>query len=121
MCVNKIKKEERWLFTDWGFALRNFKIYDSYNSFKLITERKLSDGEYTNWFNIDNVKREIQAYQEKHPEIKLRGITETLKTLESHGFSYKNSQKKQAQLDADKRNKNYITSNQFSKKIRLID
>lgn len=119
MCANKQK--ERWLFTDWGFGMSNFKIYDSYETFNLITKRQISNGEYTNWFNIDNVKQEIENYQKNHPEIKIKGVKETMQSIKSAGFSYSNSNKDKSQLDADTRNKNYNHNNQFSTKIKLID
>ncbi len=38
--LNKTK-EVKYLFTDWGSGMANFKIYDSYESFNLITQRDI--------------------------------------------------------------------------------
>lgn len=74
------KKEVKWLFTDWGFGLSSVSIYDSYESFNLITKREIDKDGCIQWFNIDNIKREIEEYGIKN-NIKIKGLGETLATL----------------------------------------
>jgi len=109
-----MKKEIRWLFTEWSLGLSSFRIYDSYDTFNYITGREIGGGNNVNWFNIDNVKREIELFAEKN-NIKIKGLNETLNDIKSHGFSYKNSEKQQYILDAEKRNKEKGTN------IKIID
>ena len=71
-----------YLFTDWGFALSNFKIYDSFETMNLIIERKTNPH-----FNIDDIKREIESYSKIY-NVKLCGIKETLKDIHDKGLSY---------------------------------
>ena len=105
------KKEERWLFTDWAFGMSSFKIYDSFETFNLITSRTINSGGITNWFNIDNIKREIEEYAKSHPNIKIKGLKETLGDIHSMGFSY-----------TDKTKKKDIEINSLSdRNIKIID
>jgi hypothetical protein len=86
--MNLSLKEERYLFTDYGFGLSHFKIYDSFETFNLITERIIREDSVTNWFNIDNIRREIEEYERLNPNIKLVGLIETLNSIHENGFSY---------------------------------
>lgn len=117
---NNNKKEVKWLFTDWGFGLSNFKIYDSFDSFNLITKRTITQGRCTNWFNIDNIKREIEEYA-KSNNVKIKGLKETLHDLKCAGFSYTDTTKNSAIKDANKMNENRNVSNPFSTEIRIIE
>ena len=112
-------KDEKWLFTDWGFGLSEFKIYDSYGSFNLITKRTIRKGRTTNWFNIDNVKREIEEWS-KNNNVKIKGLKETLEGIKSEGFHYTDKGKEKAIEDANLKNKNRNTSNPFSTEIKIV-
>lgn len=112
-------RDEKWLFTDWGFGLSHFKIYDSSNSFNLITERTINSGGVIHWFNIDNVKREIEEWS-KINNVKLRGLKETLDGIKSEGFHYTDKGEERAIKDAYLRNKNRDKSNPFSSEIKII-
>ncbi len=115
------KKGEKWLFTDWGFGLSYLKIYDDFDSYNLITERKIDEKGCLNWFNIDNVKREIEDYA-KNNNVKIRGLNETIQSIKSKGFSYTDKFTKEKAIEsADKRNKNRDKSNTYSKEIKVIE
>ena len=114
------KKGDKWLFTDWQLGLSEFKIYDDFDSFNLITKRTITQGRCTNWFNIDNVKREIEEYATKN-NIRIKGLNETLQSLKSNGFSYTDKGKEKAIKDANERNKNRDVFNKFSTEIRIIE
>ena len=114
------KKKECWLFTDWGFALSDFKIYDSYDSFNLITKRTIDKGGCINWFNIDNVKREIEEYAQKN-NIKIKGLNETIQSIKSKGFSYTDKDKEKTIQEANEKNKKRDVFNKFSKEIKVVE
>jgi len=116
----KTMSKQKWLFTDWGFGMSHFKIYDSYDSFNLITSRDIRKGNHIQWFNIDNIKREIKEWS-KVNGVKLKGLNETLKSIEEAGFSYTDSDKEKTISQANKQNSSRDKSNPFSKEIRIIE
>ena len=81
-----LKKEVKYLFTDWASGMSSFKIYDSYDSFNLITQRDITKNGIQ-WFNIDNVQREIEEYSIKN-NIKFKGLGETLRDICGEEISY---------------------------------
>ena len=110
---NKIMRNKKILFTDWALGLSNFKIYDSFKTLNLITERTIDENGYTNWFNIDNIKREIESYA-KNNNIKFIGLKETLKNIKDNGFSYTDKTKFEFIKEAEKRYEKGI-------KIKIIE
>lgn len=114
------KKEVRYLFTDWGFGLSSVKIYDSYESFNLITQREIDKNGCVQWFNIDNIQREIEEYGIKN-NIKFKGLGETLRDINENGFSYSDKDKDDTILRVLKQNSNRDKSNRYSKEIKVID
>ena len=115
-----INKKDRWLFTDWGMGLSSFKIYDSFDTRNLITERTIDQNGRTNWFNIDNIKREIEVYA-KDNNVKIKGLNETIQDLRSTGFSYTDKTKEEYTKDANKRSTDRDKSNRFTTEIRIIE
>lgn len=114
------KKEVKWLFTDWGFGLSSVSIYDSYESFNLITKREIDKDGCIQWFNIDNIKREIEEYGIKN-NIKIKGLGETLATIDENGFSYSDKNKNDTILRVATQNANRDRRNRYSKDVRIID
>lgn len=112
--------KEKWLFTDWGFGMSHFTIYDSFQSFNPITSRDIRKGNHIHWFNIDNIKREIKEWS-KVNGVKLKGLNETLKSIEEAGFSYTDKDKEKTISQANKQNTNRDKSNPFSKEIKIIE
>lgn len=112
--------KKKYLFTDWGFGLSNMKIYDSFESFNLITQREISKNGCIQWFNIDNVRREIEEYGVKN-NIKLKGLHETLRDINGEGFSYSDKDKEKTISKVLKQNSNRDKNNPFSKEIRIIE
>ena len=105
--------EKKYLFVDWSFCLRSFMIYDSYVTMNIITKRIIEEDGYTNWFNIDNIKKEIISYSKKN-NIKIGGLKETINDIHTKGFSYTNKTKHENILSAEEKNKNGI-------KIKIIE
>lgn len=100
--MKSIKKDRRWLFTDWSFGLNSFKIYDSFDTFNFITGRTIIEGKNINWFNLDNIEREIRVFGDKN-NIKIMGLKETLSDLKNNGFCYNDKNKNHYILEAEKR------------------
>jgi hypothetical protein len=107
-----LKKKKLLLFIDWGYALKYFTI-SSYD--EDITSRQIDDGCYTCWFNIDNVKREIENYSEKNNfKLDEKKLKVFLKSIEVKGLSYSDKNKLEIQTDIEERNKQGI-------KIKMIE
>lgn len=111
------KKPEHWLFTDWSLYMNEFKIFTSYEDMKLITSRKIKQGEITNWFNLDNIENEIKDYAKQH-DLKIKGLKITLNDLKQTGCSYTN--KETALIEAEEKNK-YFQEKGSKQRIRIIE
>ena len=109
---------KKYLFTDWGFGLSNMKIYDSYDSFNLITQREISKDGCIRWFNIDNVKREIEEYGIKN-NIKFKGLGETLRDIDAEGFSYSDKDEEKTISKVLKQNNNRDKNNSTDE-VRIL-
>ena len=75
-----------YLYTEWWF-LDYFKIYTSFEDYKLITTRRIIDGDVINMFNIDNVEREIIEYGENN-NLNIKGISETISDIKKSAKGY---------------------------------
>jgi len=93
------------LFIEWGPSLGYFTIYTSLKEYSSITGRDIDDGSYVNWFNIDNIRREIEDYSEKY-DFKLdeKNLKNLLKSIEEKGFSYSDKNKLEIIKDVEQRN-----------------
>ena len=58
----KIEYLHAWI--SWGWALKSFKIINGDN-YETITERNLEQNGKQCWFNITNIKKEINEYSNK--------------------------------------------------------
>jgi len=116
-CKVMSKKPEHWLFTDWSLYMNEFKIFTSYEDMKLITSRKIRQGEITNWFNLDNIENEIKDYAKQH-DLNIKGLKITLKDLKKTGWSYTN--KETALIEAEEKNK-YFQEKDSKQRIRIIE
>ena len=94
------KKPEHWLCTVWSLYMNEFKIFTSYEDMKLITSRKIRQGEITNWFNLDNIENEIKDYAKQH-DLNIKGLKITLNDLKETGWSYTN--KETALIEAEEK------------------
>lgn len=84
------KKIEHWLLTSWSLYMSDFKIYiqdDNGRITKLITSRKIKEGDVTNWFNIDNVENEIKECAKRN-DLNIKGLPIILNDLKSTGYTY---------------------------------
>lgn len=84
------KKIEHWLLTSWSLYMSDFKIYiqdDNGKITKLITSRKIKEGDVTNWFNIDNVENEIKECAKRN-DLNIKGLPIILNDLKSSGYTY---------------------------------
>lgn len=107
------KKKKLNLFIYW--ELEYFTIHPSPESVFIITSRDIYDGVYTNWFNIDNVRREIENYSEKNNlKIDEKNLKLFLKNIEEKGVSYSDKNKSEVQKDVEERNTQGI-------KIKIIE
>lgn len=119
MLIFNQKKTEYWLFTDWSWGMSEFKIYTSYSDMKLITYRNIKSGNITNWFNVDNIKREIIEYS-KLNNINIKGLNETLDSINSVGFSYNDKNIETYIKKSNEINKDYIKSDK-KHRINIIE
>lgn len=111
------KKPEHWLCTVWSLYMNEFKIFTSSEDWKLITSRKIKQGEITNWFNLDNIENEINDYAKQH-DLKIKGLKITLNDLKQTGWSYTN--KETALIEAEEKNK-YFQEKGSKQRIRIIE
>ena len=84
------KKIEHWLLTSWSLYMSDFKIYiqdDNGRITKLITSRKIKEGDVTNWFNIDNIENEIKECAKRN-DLNIKGLPIILNDLKSSGYTY---------------------------------
>lgn len=107
-----LKKKKLSLFIDW--ELTYFTIHQSHEDGNVITSRDLTDGSYTNWFNIDNIRREIENYSEKNNlKIDEKNLKLFLKKIEEKGHSYSDKNLSEIMKDVEERNNQGI-------KIKII-
>jgi len=108
-----LKKKKLSLFIVWEITY--FTIHPSYEDDYCITSRDLTDGYYTNWFNIDNIRREIEDYSEKNNlKIDEKKFKSFLKDIEDKGFSYSDKNLSEITKDVEERNSQGI-------KIKMIE
>ena len=102
------------LFIEWGPSLGYFTIYTSLKEYSSITGRDIDDGSYVNWFNIDNIRREIENYSEKNNlKIDEKNLKLFLKKIEEKGQSYSDKNLSEIIKDVEERNNQGI-------KIKII-
>ena len=109
------RKESFWLFTDWTNLNKDFTVYTSFKDFKYINSRtvgSVQSEEWTYWFNIDDIKREIKNYEKKY-NIKLKGFKETIKDIQKCGFCYSDKNIEETKKLVEEKNKQGI-------KIKMI-
>ena len=111
------KKLEHWLLTSWSLYMSDFKIYiqdDNGRITKLITSRKIKEGDVTNWFNIDNVENEIKECAKRN-DLNIKGLPIILNDLKSTGYTYSTKDIDKAIQEAKKINEKNGTN------IRIIE
>lgn len=104
-------------FNPLGLYMNEFKIFTSSEDWKLITSRKIRQGEITNWFNLDNIENEIKDYAKQH-DLNIKGLKITLNDLKKTGWSYTN--KETALIEAEEKNK-YFQEKGSKQRIRIIE
>ena len=111
-----MKNKKLKLFIDWSLGLKYFAIYNEINDkYDIITERQIDDGAYTCWFNIDNIKREIEDYsKENNFKLDQKELKNFLKSIEEKGFSYSDKNFSEIQKDVTERNSQGI-------KVKIIE
>ena len=73
-------------YVSWEFGFKSFQILNSDN-FDVISERKLiKDGKQC-WFDISNVRKEVEIYA-KERDLSLSGLDELYQCINDEGFSY---------------------------------
>ena len=85
-----MKNKKLKLFIDWPLGLKYFTIYNATDEkYDIITERQIDDGAYTCWFNIDNIRQEIEDYsKENNFKLDQKELKNFLKDITDKGFSY---------------------------------
>jgi len=111
-----MKNKKIKLFIDWSLGLKYFRIYNTMDEkYDFITERQVDDGAYTCWFNIDNIRREIQDYA-KTNNLKLdeKELKNFLIDISKKGLSYSDKYFSETQKDVAERNSQGI-------KVKIIE
>lgn len=111
-----MKNKKVKLIIDWSLGLKYFTIYNEIDEkYDIITDRQIDDGAYTCWFNIDNIRREIQDYSKKN-NLKLdeKELKNFLTEITEKGLSYSDKNFSEIQKDVAERNSQGI-------KIKIIE
>ena len=79
--------QEKYLnaYVSWGWALSSFKIVNG-DTYETITERDLRKNGKQCWFNLTNIKKEVEDYAKKH-NLKT-DLGELYFSLDKQGLSY---------------------------------
>ena len=110
-----MKSKKLKLLIDWSLGLKYFTIYNTDEKYDIITERQIDDGAYANWFNIDNIRREIEDYsKENNFKLDQKELKNFLKSIAEKGFSYSDKNLSEMQKEVEERNSRGI-------KVKIIE